>query len=136
MGGTRYDHLAVDHLLLGFDATPAAWIALDHAAALAAGAGADVTAAHVIPTVVDGDEETEALRVARAALEARGIRVRTLLAAGDAGEQLERIAAEGEYDAVVVGSPPAGPLERLLAGSVALHLACHAPISVVIARQR
>jgi nucleotide-binding universal stress UspA family protein len=125
----------MDHLLLGFDATPAAWDALDHAAALAADAGADVTAVHVVPVRVEGAEETEPLRLARAALEARGVRVHTLLAEGNAGEQLERFAIEGDFDAIVVGSPPAGPLERLLAGSVALHLACHAPITVVIARR-
>lgn len=125
----------MDHLLLGFDATPAAWDALDHVARLAAITGADVTAVHVVPAWVEGAEETEPLRLARAALEARGVRVRTLLAEGAAGEQLERIAIEGDFDVVVVGSPPAGPLERLLAGSVALHLACHSPITVIVARR-
>lgn len=125
----------MDHLLLGFDATPAAWAALDEAARLAALADADVTVVHVVPLQVAGADESEPLRLARAALETRGVRCRALLATGSPAEQLERIAVEGEYDAVVVGSPPFGPLERLLTGSVALHLACHSPITVVVARR-
>lgn len=125
----------MDHLLLGFDATPAAWTALDEAARLAVLGDADVTVVHVVAAATASVDESEPLRLARAALEARGVRSRTLLAAGSPAEQIERIALEGEYDVVVVGSPPSGPLERLLTGSVALHLACHSPISVVVARR-
>jgi len=125
----------MDHLLLGFDATPAAWAALDEAARLAALAGADVTVVHVVPLLMAGVDQDKPLRLARAALEARSVRSQSLLVAGSPGEQLERIAVEGEYDAIVVGSPPSGPLERLLTGSVALHLACHSPITVVVARR-
>jgi nucleotide-binding universal stress UspA family protein len=125
----------MDHLLLGFDATPAAWAALDEAARVAVLADADVTVVHVVPVRMASVDESEPLRLARAALEARGVRARALLATGSPAEQLERIALEGEYDVVVVGSPPSGPLERLLTGSVALHLACHSPISVVVARR-
>lgn len=125
----------MDHLLLGFDATPAAWEALDHVAGLAAIAGADVTAVHVVAARVEGVDEGETLRLARAALEERGVAVRCVLAEGNPAEQLERLATEGDFDAIVVGSPPAGPVERLLTGSVALHLACHAPITVIVARR-
>lgn len=125
----------MDHLLLGFDASPAAWEALDLAAALAAAEGADITVAHVVPVVVPGEHDSEPLRLADAALRSRGIDARLLLAAGSPAEQLERLATEGDYAAVVVGSPPAGPLERLLAGSVTLHLVCHAPIPVIVARR-
>ncbi len=123
------------HLLLGFDASPAAWEALDLAAALAAAEGADVTVAHVVPVHVAGEHDSEPLRLAGTALRARGIAARFVLAAGNPAEQLERLAAEGDYGAVIVGSPPAGPLERLLAGSVTLHLVCHAPIPVIVARR-
>jgi nucleotide-binding universal stress UspA family protein len=78
---------------------------------------------------------TEPLELARDALEARGVGVGLANAEGDPAEQLERLAADGAYDAVVVGSPPAGPLERLAAGSVTLHLVCHAPIAVIVARR-
>lgn len=123
------------HLLLGFDGSSAAWEALDRAAALAAAEGAHITVAHVVPVLVAGEHDSEPLRAADAALRARGFVPHLLLVAGNPGEQLERLAIEGDYDAVVVGSPPAGPLERLLTGSVTLHLVCHAPIPVIVARR-
>lgn len=125
----------MDHLLLGFDASPHAWEALDRAATLAAAQGAIVTVAYVVPVVAAGEHDSQPLRLAADALRERRIEARLLLAAGKPAEQLERLAAEGDYDAVVVGSPPAGPLERLLAGSVTLHLVCHAPIPVIVARR-
>lgn len=125
----------MNHLLLGFDASPAAWEALDLAATLAIAERADVTVVHVVPLLTAGDVDSQPLRLAGAALRARGVEAHFVLAGGNAAEQLERLATEGEYDAVVVGSPPAGPLERLLAGSVTLHLTCHAPIPVIVARR-
>ena len=53
---------------------------------------------------------------------------------GDPARTIERIAQEGDYDLVVVGSRGLGPVSRFLQGSVSEHLATHAQTPVLIAR--
>jgi nucleotide-binding universal stress UspA family protein len=60
-------------------------------------------------------------------------RVPTLvLVAGHPAEALARLAAEGGYDLVVVGSHGAGP-SKVLLGSTATTLAAHAKVPVLVA---
>ena len=54
--------------------------------------------------------------------------------AGDPAHTIERIAQDGGYDMVVVGSRHLGAVSRVLQGSVSEHVATHAPATVVIAR--
>ena len=54
--------------------------------------------------------------------------------AGDPAQTIERIAHDGGYDMVVVGSRHLGAVSRVLQGSVSEHVATHAPATVVIAR--
>jgi nucleotide-binding universal stress UspA family protein len=55
-----------------------------------------------------------------------------VLAAGHPAEALARLAAEGGYDLLVVGSRGAGP-SKVLLGSTATALAAHAKVPVLIA---
>jgi nucleotide-binding universal stress UspA family protein len=54
--------------------------------------------------------------------------------AGDPAKTIERIAEEGGFDTVIVGSRGLGPVSRFLQGSVSEHVATHAEATVVIAR--
>jgi len=54
--------------------------------------------------------------------------------AGDPAITIEKIAEEGGYDMVVVGSRGLGLLSRALQGSVSEHVATHSPATVVVAR--
>jgi nucleotide-binding universal stress UspA family protein len=46
----------------------------------------------------------------------------------------QRIAAEGGYDTVVLGSRGLGAVSRVLQGSVSEHVASHAETTVIVAR--
>ena len=122
----------MDRILLAFDGSAAAWEGLDKTAHLANATGASVGVVHVAP-VERPDDETEPLLAAREALEARGIEASTFAVVGEPVEEIRRLALEGEFDTIVLGSRPRGALRRLVDGSVALRLAAHAPVTVIIA---
>jgi nucleotide-binding universal stress UspA family protein len=54
--------------------------------------------------------------------------------AGDPAVTIERIAKDGNYDMVVVGSRGLGALARVLQGSVSEHVATHTAATVIVAR--
>jgi len=54
---------------------------------------------------------------------------------GDPAKTNERIAAEGAYDIVVVGSRGLGVVSRFLQGSLSEHIATHAAATVVTSRR-
>lgn len=54
--------------------------------------------------------------------------------AGDPAEQVDRVAREGGYDTIVLGTRDLNPLERLLEGSVSEGVATRAAATVIIAR--
>ena len=64
----------------------------------------------------------------------RGIEPTLYEPAGEPASMIERIAQEGGYDVVVVGSRGLGPLSRFLEGSVSEHVATHAEATVIVAR--
>ena len=57
-----------------------------------------------------------------------------LVASGVTAPTIERVAQEGEFDAIVLGARPMGVLTRMLQGSVSEHVATHATTTVVVAR--
>ncbi|MEX1169218.1 MAG: universal stress protein [Chloroflexota bacterium] len=123
----------MDRILLGFDGSNAAWDALDKAAHLAKLSGAAVGIVHVAP-VERANHLTEPLRAAQEALHVRGIEASTFAVFGDPVEEIRRLALDGEFDTIVLGSRPRGALRRLVDGSIALRLASDAPVTVIIAR--
>ena len=124
----------MDRILLAFDGSAAAWEGLDRTAHLAMVSGAAVGVVHVAP-VERPDDETEPLRAARQALATRGIEASIFAVSGDPAEEISRLARDGEFDTIVLGSRPRGALRRLIDGSVTLWLAADAPVTVIIARR-
>lgn len=74
------------------------------------------------------------LQEAKQLLAEHGITAELLEPAGDPAATIERIAEEGGFDTVVVGSRGLGAVSRFLQGSVSEHVATHADATVVIAR--
>jgi nucleotide-binding universal stress UspA family protein len=130
-------------ILLAYDGGEPARRALETAADLALAFSAPVSVVSVVPfrpgrVSIEpwDDRETHAteLREARDLLLARGLEAELLEPLGDPARTIERIAADGGFDTVVVGSRHLGAIERVLQGSVSEHVATHAEATVVVAR--
>jgi nucleotide-binding universal stress UspA family protein len=131
------------HILLAYDGEGPARRALDTAIDLAKGRDVDVTVVSVVPfrlgrdledAWADDADHADALIEATDALQAQGIPAKVLEPWGDPAATIERIADEGHYDTIVIGSRNLGPVERFLRGSVSEHVATHAEATVVVAR--
>ena len=80
-------------------------------------------------------EVEEELAAWRARAEQRtGMRIGTVLARGDATEEVLRIADDGKYDLVVTGTHGRSGLKRAIMGSVADKIVRRAPCPVLVAR--
>jgi nucleotide-binding universal stress UspA family protein len=64
------------------------------------------------------------------------VRADVLVAHGDPATEIVRVADEGRYDAIVVGSHGSGFVKRVLVGSVSGHVVHHATCPVLVVRQR
>jgi nucleotide-binding universal stress UspA family protein len=53
---------------------------------------------------------------------------------GDPAIEICRVAEEGQFDLVVIGSHGSGFLKRVLLGSVSHHVLHHAPCPVLVVR--
>jgi nucleotide-binding universal stress UspA family protein len=100
-------------LIVAYDGSAEARRALDHAAALA-GPGGEVTVINVVPTQalsarlepVDDTKRARQraqLEEARALLDRKGLRVRTVAAAGDPFYEISALARDREQAVVIVG---------------------------------
>lgn len=81
--------------------------------------------------------EEEALKVlepALARLRDDGYRVASEWRTGAVGETIARVAAEGGYGLVVMGSHGYGALARLILGSVATQVLAHCEVPVLLVR--
>ena len=130
-------------ILLAYDGGDASQRALGTAAELAKALGASVSVVSVVPTHGgrlgmdpwdDSEVHAKELVEARTLLRERGIEAQLLEPIGEPAATIERIAREGEYDTIVIGSRGLNALERVLQGSVSEHVATHAETTVVIAR--
>jgi nucleotide-binding universal stress UspA family protein len=130
-------------ILVAYDGGEAAHRALDTAVELAQRFGATIGVVSVIPVhagrvPVDpwDDRAVHTTELAEAArlLRQKGIEPVMHEPAGDPAATIERIAEEGGYDMVVVGSRGLGLLSRALQGSVSEHVATHSKTTVLIAR--
>ena len=129
-------------ILMAYDGGDPARKALNTAIELAKKFDASMTVVSVVPvhpgrapidpwddTTVHAQELLEAKKLLREA----GIEAELLEPAGDPAKTIERIAADGGYDTIVMGSRHLGAIERVLQGSVSEHVATHADATVVIA---
>jgi nucleotide-binding universal stress UspA family protein len=130
-------------ILVAYDGGPAAARALDTAIQLAKAFDATVSVISVVPfhagrSPIDpwDDQAVHAqeLLEAKQILATNGIKAELFEPAGDPATMIEQIAAEHEFDTVVIGSRGLGALSRFLQGSVSEHVATHSDATVVIAR--
>lgn len=128
-------------ILVAYDGSDPARHALDQAADLAAATGGSVTVVSVVPVHPgrvpidpwdDRPVHDAELNEVKAILATRRITWDVLEPAGDPARTIERIADEGGYDTVVIGSRGLGTAARILQGSVSEHVATHTRATVVI----
>jgi nucleotide-binding universal stress UspA family protein len=91
-----------------------------------------------IPATAYGEERKkiadEILQKAEKTLKDHGIACKTRLAFGPIEERIVRIAEEGEFDIIFIGSRGLGGISRMLLGSVAEGVLRHAHCSVMLVR--
>ena len=130
-------------ILVAYDGGDPARRALETAAELAHLTGATVSVVSVVPVhpgraPIDpwDDVSTHAheLIEARDVLLAKGIEAELMEPTGEPASTIERIADEGRFDTVIVGSRGLTLMSRVLQGSVSEHVATHARATVVIVR--
>jgi len=129
-------------ILVAYDGGDPARKALDTAIELAKKFDAPVTVVSVIPVHPgrapidpwdDSSAHAQELLQARKILLNAGLEAELLEPAGDPAKTIERIASDGGFDTIVMGSRHLGIFERVLQGSVSEHVATHADMTVVIA---
>lgn len=130
-------------ILLAYDGTEPARKALATAADLAKKYEATVTVVSVVPVhpgraPIDPWDDTEVhsaqLKEAGAALLELGIEPELIEPAGNPAVTIEKVATEGKYDTIVIGSRDLSTIGRIMQGSVSEHVATHADTTVVVVR--
>ena len=130
-------------ILLAYDGGDPAHKALELTAEFAKKLEASVAVVSVVPVhpgrvPIDPWDDTPVhasqLAEAKRLLLGYGIEPVLIEQAGDPAHTIERIAQDGAYDMVILGSRNLGAVSGVLQGSVSEHVATHAPATVVIAR--
>lgn len=130
-------------ILVAYDGGEPAHKALMTAAEMARTFGATLSVISVIPVHPgrapvdpwdDASVHARELLDAKKLLRDQGLEAELLEPAGDPARTIERIADEGGFDTIVLGSRGLRTVERMLQGSVSEHVATHAQATVVIAR--
>ena len=130
-------------ILLAYDGGEPARRALELTVDLARQFGAAVTVVSVTPVHPgrapidpwdDRPVHLQELAEAQQLLRDRGIEPNLLAPAGEPAQTIERIAEEGEFDTVILGSRGLGGISRFLQGSVSEHVAAHGQSTVIVAR--
>ena len=130
-------------ILVAYDGGDPAHKALDTAIDLAMAQHATIGVVSVIPVHPgrapidpwdDREVHTAELLEAKRTLEQHGIKATFYEPAGEPGATIEKIAEQGDYDTIVVGSRGLGPFERFFQVSISANLATHSEKTVVIAR--
>ncbi len=133
----------MDKILVAYDGTAPSKRALHTAATLGKAFKASIGVVSVVPRHAgrspvdpwdDGRVHAEELVEARDLLRLEGMEAVLLEPMGDPALMIERMAEEGGYDTIVVGTRDLGAVDRLLIGSVSEHVAVHANATVVVAR--
>lgn len=134
-------------ILVAIDASQIGELVLKRSGQYAKVTDCDLTILHVLDAVVTygfmpdslahRTMEEEANRIveqAKKALEHHGIKCKTNIAIGAVASEIVRIADEGEFDVIFVGSRGYGGIKRMLLGSVADNVIRHAHCSVTVIR--
>ncbi|MEO8207601.1 MAG: universal stress protein [Chloroflexota bacterium] len=130
-------------ILVAYDGGEPARRALDTAAELSRLTSATVAVVSVVPlhpgrAPIDpwDDVSTHAqeLLEARDLLREKGIEAELIEPTGEPAATIERIADEGSFDTVIVGSRGLNVMSRMLQGSVSEHVVTHSKATVIVAR--
>lgn len=114
-------------ILVAYDGSEESFRALERAVEVASSSEADIDVITVMPPVTDAP--ADALRYLRD----NGIEANLHAPVGEPAVEIARVADEGAYDTVYVGSRD-GAVARALAPSVSRDVAGRAAVSVLIAR--
>lgn len=130
-------------LLLAYDGSDHSRRALQLAAEMSRRFDAALTVLSVVPVhpgraPIDPWDDSnvhaaELIEARRLLLEA-GVEANLVESAGNVPDVIEKYAADGSFDAIIVGSRGLGLLGRTLQGSVSEHVATHSATTVVVAR--
>ena len=130
-------------ILVAYDGGEPAKRALETAALLAKKFDGAVSVVSVVPFHAgrmpvdpwdDNAIHEQELEEARSLLALQGIEADLIEPIGVPALTIERVARDGGFDTVVVGSRGLGPLSRFFQGSVSEHVATHADATVVVVR--
>ena len=131
------------NILVAYDGGEPARKALETAIELTKHYGASLAVVSVVPvhpgraSVDPWDDRPvhdQQLAEARDILASEGIVAELIEPGGDPARAIERVADEGRFDTIVVGSRGMNAVSRFLQGSVSEHVATHASATVVVAR--
>lgn len=131
----------MERILLAYDGGEPARRALETAAELALAFHASLSVVSVVPLDQDGrpvepwdggEAHARELHEAKRLLADHGLDVDLLEPLGDPAPTIERIAIEGGFDTIVVGSRGLRALDRLVGGSISEHVVTHTPATVVV----
>ena len=131
------------HILVAYDGGEPAHRALETAMQLAKHFDASLAVVSVVPVHPglapidpwdDRSVHDQQLAEAQEILAAEGIVAELIEPGGDPAHAIERVAEQGRFDTIVVGSRGLNAAERFLQGSVSEHVATHASATVVVAR--
>ncbi len=131
----------MERILLAYDGGEPARHALQTAAELAMAFRAALSVVSVVPVGPDGtptepwdggEAHARDLHDAQRVLAEHGLQVDLLEPLGDPARTIERIAVEGGFDTIVIGSRGLGGADRALHGSVSEHVVTHATATVVV----
>jgi len=135
------------HVMVAYDGSPEAELALEHAIALAQNQRARLGLVAVVPPVpsfawqapggvrrLHDDQESDLARQLRAAADRvpDDLSVTTRLLDGDPPRELLRAAREGDHDVILVGSRGRGRVTAALLGSVSNRLMHEAGVPVIV----
>lgn len=135
------------HVLVAFDGSPEAELAIAHAVALAHSSRARLTLVAVVPpppllawqppggirSVHESEQtDTEAALLAAADRVPDDLSVTTRLLDGDPARELLRAAREGDHDVIVLGSRGGGREQAALLGSVTEQVMREAEVPVIV----
>ena len=130
-------------ILVAYDGGEPARRALDLAIDLAQRFDATVGVISVTPVhpgrvAIDPWDDREVhlgeLLEAQVILRDKGIEAEMLAPAGDPASTIEKVAVDGGFDTIVIGSRGLGALSRALQGSISEHVATHSDTTVIVAR--
>ena len=128
------------NILVAYDGGAPAHRALEAGIELAQRFDASLAVVSVIPAHPGRDpwDEVNAhdaqLREASVILARHGMVAEMIEPTGEPARAIERVAAMGRFDTIVVGSRGLDTISRFLKGSVSAHVATHTQATVVIAR--